>query len=300
MLNKVAIPTICLHLLLVGSALGRNPLAPAVSQQSSKPQAAPAAISVVVLDHNGQPVTELDQSEIQIFVNKERVPVESVSHAPDAPAEIAILIDTSNSGRGFLQDLRWKDDTEPTAQLVRSGDRACVATFSEVNRLISPMTSDVAQIRAALHTAIFEAPPGRGTALYDAMFSAATAAYSSQSSHKALVVLSDMGDNQSFHTRSEVAEQAKRLGIRIFPIIPLAQIGASRREEWVAKSLASLTGGTDYVVKPGQLRTIFAAISADIREIYTISFRPKCSAHGPLKIQCTRKGVKIVALEQTF
>ena len=115
---------------------------------------------------------------------------------------------------------------------------------------------------------------------------------------KALIVLSDMRDNGSHHTREEATSQAQRSAIVIYPIL-LGEVQARNGE--VAKLFAGQTGGVPFLIEKGKaLKEAFGSIRADLDHTYMVAYRPKLKGPNPIKFRCTRKGTRIFAPDRRF
>jgi Ca-activated chloride channel family protein len=130
------------------------------------------------------------------------------------------------------------------------------------------------------------------TALYDAVSEGLHHLQYGRWGKKALVVISDGGDNASHLKYSQVLAQARRSQALIYSV---ALLGASGEEEdpRVLLKLCKDTGGIAYFPKPAErVADISKEIARDLREQYTIGYVPRKmgSADSFRKIQ-----VKIAA-----
>lgn len=296
MLSRLAAMIICVHLLAFASVAG-EPETSSISQGTTQAQNGLATIPVLVLDRHRNPLTDLNQNELELYEGKEEQVIESLSRDREAPATIGFLIDQSNSVRGSFPQLRLRDDPNPAEGLLRTGDHAFVAMFAERSTLVCPLISDLGEINKAIHSVMTAHPPGGATSLYDAIFWAC-GELSTQSGRKALIILSDMQDSSSQHTREEATALAQRSGTVVYPIRAGTSPGAAWefRRERVCQLIASGTGGVPFAVYPNEaLSAAFRRIRADLDSTYVIAYRPKSQGRVSIKIRCTRKGVRIVA-----
>jgi VWFA-related protein len=262
-----------------------------------------ATLPVLVLDRDLRPITNLTQSELELYEGKEEQSIESISRSPQAPAKIGFLVDISASTAASLRALRPHDATGLATEVLRAGDSAFVEAFAQSGSLLSPLTSDFGRIENALASA-FNAPAGRGTtSLYDAIFWACSEELSTRSGHQALVVISDMLDNTSNHTREEVLAQAQPLGIVIYPVLSseIRRANEGSLGERVAKILADETGGVSFALhKAEDLKVVLRLIRSDLDNTYVLSYRPKSGGPASVKIRCTRKGAKVIAPDRRY
>jgi VWFA-related protein len=273
------------------------------AQEVTVDQNAVATLPVLVLDRDLRPITDLTAKELALYEGKEEQSIESLTRSPAAPAKFGFLIDISQSQASSLRALKLRDATGLAAEVLRTGDLAFVAAFARSGSLLSPLTSDFARIEEALHSAFNTQPRSGGTSLYDTIFWACTEELSTRSGHQALVVFSDMRDNASNHTREEVLAAAQPSGIVIYPVLLPGTIPGEEgsRGERVAKLLADETGGAPFAVhKPDDLKQALKLVRADLDNTYVIAYRPKSHEPGSVKVQCTRKGVKIIAPDRRY
>lgn len=285
MFSRQVAMILCVYLFPFGASLAQTP-------GTTQPQYGIITLHVLVVGHDGMPLTDLSQNELELYEGKEKQTIESISRTPEAPAEIGFLIDNSNSAAGSLRTLKWQDDADPAGDLLRTGDLAFVATFTRTHTLTCPLTSDLGQVKSSFRNALAP-PPFQGvTSLYDAIFWASSEEFSAPSSHKTLIVISDMEDNTSEHTRFEAIGPAQQLGISIYPISLQA---LTSRGLTVADSIASKTGGltfTDYNLN--DLKMTFRRIRSGIDNTYLVAYRSKSAGSSHVKIRCTRKGTRIL------
>ena len=106
-----------------------------------------------------------------------------------------------------------------------------------------PFTSDRAQMR----TALLQTTPFGMTALYDALFAIEHLKVGTRD-RKALVVLSDGGDNASHHQLDEVLQVALRSNATIYTIGIYDETDADRNPR-VLQKIAEMSGGRAYPPK---------------------------------------------------
>lgn len=132
----------------------------------------------------------------------------------------------------------------------------------------APFTSDAGVVAASLAHM-----PTRGrTALFDAIVDAVEAARGSPRLKKAIVLVSDGGENASAHTFDEVVTLARGANLVVYAVAiensldPDANPGRLRR-------LAKDTGGLVFgVERPRDVRPAFERIARDLRAGYTLAY----------------------------
>lgn len=106
-----------------------------------------------------------------------------------------------------------------------------------------------------------------------------------EAGRKAIVILSDGGDNGSRHSLEEAIEQAQRGDVQVYSILyslarmvgggPGGRAGLRDAGETALRRLSEATGGRVFTVSPGLgLREIFARIGEDLRLQYELGYTP--------------------------
>jgi Ca-activated chloride channel homolog len=225
--------------------------------------------NVTVTDNRGRYVSALKSSDFQIF-EEGRLQTMKLFRAEDSPASVGLVLDNSGSMREKRADVAKAALDFVNAS--NSDDEVFIVNFNErvylgLPREI-PFTSDLAQIRSAL---LKSAPAGL-TALYDAMAVGIEHLKTGARDRKALVVLSDGGDNASGRTLDEVLQIAQRSSATIYTI-GIYDPSDADRNPGVLRKIAQVTGGRAYF--PGSredLGTVWSDIAGGIRSQYTIGY----------------------------
>jgi Ca-activated chloride channel family protein len=141
-------------------------------------------------------------------------------------------------------------------------------------------TGDADQLRAALSVT----PPPGMTALYDAVERGLAHLQLGTHGRRALIVVSDGGDNASAQTFPAVLEQARRTNAVLYSVTLFDPDNRDAKPE-VLKTLARETGGHAFAPKrPEEVMTSFSRIALEIRSGYTIGFVPSETADGGFRI----------------
>ena len=154
-------------------------------------------IPVSVTDLLNHPITGLDKSDFRVFDSNIEQQVLSLAFE-DAPLAVGLVLDTSGSmGRKMTKS------RAAIAQLLQTAnpeDEFFLVKFNDHVELAQPLTSEPADILARLSRTV---PEGR-TALLDAIALSLDELKKSSKLRKALVILSDGGDNRSRYTENEI------------------------------------------------------------------------------------------------
>ena len=138
---------------------------------------------------------------------------------------------------------------------------------------------------------------GGKTALYDALETGLSHIHELKQDKKALILLSDGGDNASTHTREQVIADVKSQDVVIYTI---GLFGPYEEETSPAflKQLAELTGGEAFLpARPHQAASHCRRIAQTIRNQYTLGYSPTSQSPADgvfravqVKVTAPRKG----------
>lgn len=226
-------------------------------------------------DRHGKFVKNLGENDFQVL--DDHKPPQSIvdfRSETDLPLRLGLLVDSSGSVTsrfGFEQQAA----TQFLTQIIRPGfDQAFVASFNTKSQVTQDFTDQV----PALSDAIGRLRPGGGTALYDAIFHACHNKLLNitheRPLRKALIVLSDGEDNQSYVTLQEAIDMAQRAEVIIYAI-STDDSGLVMRGDGVLEKLADATGGRAFFpFKVKDISKSFGAIEDELRSQYIVAYKP--------------------------
>jgi Ca-activated chloride channel family protein len=172
---------------------------------------------------------------------------------------------------------------EAAVQFMRTAnpmDQFFLVSFNDRAELTSGFTSSVDELQNRM---IFTASKGR-TALLDAVYLGLTQMRGARNAKRALLLISDGGDNHSRYNESDVKNYLKEADCQLYAMGIFDPIGDRSRteEELNGPSLLSemteLTGGRDFPVgNPGELPDIAAKIGTELRNQYILGYKPSNS-----------------------
>jgi VWFA-related protein len=243
----------------------------------------------------GKLVTDLTRDDFRLYENDEEQRIIDF-YAEDRPITLAILIDTSGSMQGKIEEVHRAAGA--FVDTLRPEDQALIIDFDDRVFLIQDLTSD----HDALKEAITSTEPIGGTALYDALH-AAYRKIGTIEGRKAIVLLSDGEDTASQASLKRVLHEAQTNNTMIFSIGLGIEGGAPRRD--VLKDFSESTGGRYFHVgKAGKLDETYERIADELRHQYYLTYsttNEEWDGHWiKLRVESERPDIKIRARRGYF
>lgn len=225
-------------------------------------------VPVTVTDEMGRIVSGLRRDNFTVYDDKQLQPIASFSSV-DAPFSVGLVFDTSGSMRGKMETARLA--AKAFWQAANPEDEAFLVTFSDRPQLQVDFTKDFAEVQNGL---LFATPKGK-TALIDAIHLAMRRLKSAHNSRRALLVITDGGDNNSRFSKSELLRFAREADVQIYAVGIHDNPGS--REEMdgpqLLEELAAATGGQHFMVRSvNELPDIAARIGVTLHEQYLIGY----------------------------
>jgi VWFA-related protein len=231
-------------------------------------------IPVTVTDGMNRFVTGLDKDHFRLYEDKVE---QIITHfaAEDAPISVGLVFDCS----GSMGD-KLKKSREAVAQLLKVSnpdDEFFLVEFNDRAELVVGLTKQSEEIQNRL---TFTQSKGR-TALLDAIVLSMNEMRKAHNPRKALVIISDGGDNSSRYTVSEVKNRVREADVQIYAIGILELFADRGRtpEEFAGPGLlndiAEQTGGRSF--ESGNLNhlpDIAAKIGDALRNQYVLGYAP--------------------------
>jgi Ca-activated chloride channel family protein len=258
-------------------AFSALPAPPALLPQDPPPSFRSASselvvLPVVVTDKQNRYVSDLARERFVVFDNGRKVPIDLFTNE-DAPATIGLIVDASSSMRKKLGEvlaaaLAFARTSNPQDELfaLRFND--------DVRDAVADRRFLLADDLVALEHAIGSMRAEGRTSLYDALIAGMDHLRTGSRARKALVVISDGGDNASQSTLSQVLARARDSNAAIYTI-GLFDANDIETNPGVLKSLARTTGGERFLPQsPGELMQACERIARDIRSGYTLGYAP--------------------------
>ncbi len=248
--------------------------------QQSPPDAAPSIISVRaelvelpvrVTDARGIVVSGLNLGDFRVFEDG-RPQKLTLFEREDAPVTVGLVVDHSRSMAPKLAEVSAA--VSAFAHSSNPQDEMFVVDFNDDVWLQilggKPFTHNAKDLETAI-----AAVSARGrTALYDAVAEGLKHLRFGHCEKKALIIVSDGGDNASHQKFSQVLALAQRSGVMIYSIV--LQGEGQEENPGVLRRLSKSTGGISYFPRSAEtIASISALIARDLRDQYTLGFAPE-------------------------
>ncbi len=238
-----------------------------------------ALVNVTVTDPYNRLVTGLETDNFRVFEDNVEQEVVTFS-AEDVPISIGVIFDFSGSMSNKVGKAR-----EAAVQFFKTAnpqDEFFLVSFNERAELTSSFTNSVEDLQSRM---MLMAPKGR-TALLDAIYLGLSQMRGAHNGKRALLILSDGGDNHSRYNESDIKRLVKEADTQLYAIGIFDPLGYRNRtpEELGGPSLLSevteMTGGRVFAVeKLDELPDIASKIGMELRNQYVLGYRPSNKAH---------------------
>lgn len=229
-----------------------------------------ALVPVTVLDTTGHNVLGLDRENFRVFDGTESRPIVTFGQT-DAPVSVGLIFDSSRSMRD-----KFKIARQAPAELYKQlnpDDESFLITVSQQPELKQDFTSQFGDIQNAL---TFTNPNGT-TSLLDGVYMGLQHLKKSKSPRRALLVVSDGGDNNSRYSLRELASLAAESDTQIFAIClwdkPQTPEEASGPE--LLTKLAQASGGVNFLITSiNDMRSAFGKVGVTLHNQYVLGYYP--------------------------
>jgi Ca-activated chloride channel family protein len=232
-------------------------------------------VPVTVTDVKNHPVLDLQKENFSLFEAANEQKIQSVT-AEDAPLSVGLLVDLSSSMANKIDAVR-----EAVAQFFKNAnpeDDYFVITFADRPKLLADTTQSIETIESNLA----QTKPKGNTALSDAIYMGVSKLRRAKYSRKALVIISDGGDNNSRHSLRQVKNMARESDAQIYAIdvcdTPSLLLTKKLEErfgrQWLTQVTESTGGRTLVVDDPAGIPEAAARASVELRNQYVLGYHP--------------------------
>jgi Ca-activated chloride channel family protein len=233
-------------------------------------------VPVTITDPMNRLVTGLDKDNFNLFEGKDQQDIKHFS-SEDAPVSLGVIFDMSGSMASKIE--RAREAVVEFFKTANPQDEFFLITFADKPEQIADFTQSVEDIQGKM---VYTIPKGR-TALLDAIYLGVSKMRQAKYPKRALLIISDGGDNHSRYTEGETKALVKEADVLIYSI-GIYDHYASTEEERLGPALLSevseLTGGRTFTIdNPNDLGDVATKIGIELRNQYVLGYRPKNPAH---------------------
>jgi len=235
-------------------------------------------IPVAVTDSLNRFVLGLEKQDFHLFEDGVEQTVAHFS-GEDVPLSIGLAFDESGS-----MDFKMRAAQAAATQLLKTmnaGDEAFLVEFSDSARVSVGFTSATAGVQTALQNV----KAGGLTALLDAVDLALREMKKAKNARKAIVIVSDGGDNNSHYTPAQIESLVREADVQIYAMgvfAPLSSLALALEEVSGPKLLSEIatqTGGRAFAAAlSSDLPSIASRIAVELRNQYVLGYYPKNQA----------------------
>ena len=237
-------------------------------------------VPVSVTDPSNRYVLGLAKEDFRLFEDDVEQKVTHFSNE-DAALSIGLLVDTSGSMGAKLDTSRRA--VSEFLKTLNTADQAFLIEFSDQAQLAVPLTNDA----GAIESAMTSATSGGLTALLDAVHMGLQEMKRAKNPRKALLIISDGGDNNSRFTSTQIADLVREADVQIYAMgvfeptlsFGLSAPGLGAAEMSGPKLLAEIaeqTGGRALAATNlRELPGVAERIGIELRNQYVLAYTPQ-------------------------
>lgn len=233
-------------------------------------------VPVTVSDPLGRLVTGLDKKHFRVYDNDKAQDILHFS-SEDTPVSIGVIFDMSGSMAGKIE--RAREAVKEFVNTANPQDEFFLITFSEKPQEASDFTASAEEM---VNQLIFTIPKGR-TALLDAIYLGISKMRQARYARKALLVISDGGDNHSRYTEPEIQSLVKEADTQIYAVGIYDHYFPTEEERlgpMLLDEITSVTGGRAFTIdNPNDLSDVAVKIGIELRNQYVLGYRPAYTSH---------------------
>jgi Ca-activated chloride channel homolog len=228
-------------------------------------------VPVTITDPLNRLVTGLEKENFQLYEGSSPQEIRTFS-SEDAPVSLGVIFDSSGSMSSKMD--RAKDAVVEFFKTANPQDEFFMISFSDEPEEVSDFTSSVDEIQNKLVFAV----PRKRTALLDAIYMGVSKMRQAKYAKKALLIISDGGDNHSRYTEGEIKSMVKEADVMVYAIGLYDRYFASQEERLgpaLLSDITELTGGRAFTIdNPNDLSDVATKIGIELRNQYVLGYRP--------------------------
>ncbi len=228
-------------------------------------------VPVTITDPMNRLVTGLDKDNFTVFEGKSQQEIKSFS-SEDAPVSLGVIFDMSGSMSSKIE--RAREAVVEFFKTANPQDEFFMITFADKPEEVSDFTSSIEDIQGKL---VYTVPKGR-TALLDAIYLGVSKMRHAKFPKKAMLIISDGGDNHSRYTEGEIKSMVKEADVLIYAVGIYDHYFPTEEEKLgpaLLSEVTELTGGRAFTIdNPNDLADVATKIGIELRNQYVLGYRP--------------------------
>jgi Ca-activated chloride channel homolog len=233
-------------------------------------------VPVIVTDPDERVVSGLSRDNFEVFEGKKPQTIQHFS-SEDEPVSLGIILDVSGSMSDKMDRLR--EAVNEFCDTANLQDEFFMIVFSDEPRLVTDFTSSPEDLKKEL---LFTQPKGR-TSLLDAIHMGLRKMKDARYGKRALLIISDGGDNHSRYGEKSIKAIAKESDVMIYSIgifdryVPTPE---ELRGPSLLSEIAQPTGGRAFTIdNPNIMPSVARRIGMELRTQYVLAYRPQDPPH---------------------
>jgi Ca-activated chloride channel family protein len=221
-------------------------------------------------------VTGLDKQNFSIYQDHQKQDVQAI-WSQDTPISVGIIFDVSGSMTDKI--MKAREAIRTFLDTANPQDEFFLITFSDRPRLASRFSKKTENLEGQL---MFSQPHGM-TALLDAIYLGLSTMKGAHYQRRALLIISDGGDNHSRYTENEVKSLVEEADVQIFSIGLFDAFARTPEEQngpQLLSDVTSVTGGESFTISdPNELPDVANKIGVALRNEYILAYQPAVKPH---------------------
>jgi len=231
-------------------------------------------VNVTVTDPYDRLVTGLGKENFRVFEDGTQQEIVNLS-SEDVPISIGVIFDMSGSMADKLEKAR-----QAAAQFLRAAnprDEFFLVSFNDRAQLTSDFTSSVEELQNRM---LYTTAKGQ-TALLDGIYLGLNQMRSARNGKRALLIISDGGDNHSRYNESDIRKFLKEADCQLYAVgvFDSNDLGRTIEEGYgptLLSELAEISGGRVFPVSTlNDLPDIATKIGEELRNQYLLAYKPR-------------------------
>jgi Ca-activated chloride channel family protein len=228
-------------------------------------------LSVTVTDPMNRLVTGLDRENFRVLEQNISQDIRHFSNE-DAPISLGVIFDVSGSMDNKIDKAR-----EAVVEFFKTAnpqDDFFIVSFADRPEILHDFTTSIEDIQGKL---VYAVPKGQ-TSLLDAIYLGVNKMKDAKHNKKALLIISDGGDNRSRYTDGEIKHMVKEADVQIYAIGIFDDVRGTPEEvrgPYLLSEITDATGGRTFPINDvGELSDTAVKIGVELRNQYVLGYRP--------------------------